>query len=161
VSELLFLKSQQGLVPASEAAVEWLRRKKLGSTILVDAREMRNGAFFRKFWALLNLGYDYWSDAVEPLEHKGEPVLPEFDRFRKDVTILAGFYHSVVNIKGEVRIEADSLKWSSMTEETFTQLYDATIRVMLRKVFNGQVCPTWSEEQLRSVAEQILQFSAL
>lgn len=160
MSELLFLKSQHGLVPASEAAVEWLKRKKLGATILVDAREMRNAAFHAKFFALMHLAYDYWSEGVDTLEYKGEPVHPEFDRFRKDVTILAGFYHSVVNLKGEVRIEADSLKWASMSEETFTKLYDATIRVLLRRVFNGKVCPSWTEEQLRRVAEQILEFAS-
>lgn len=157
--DAVLIRTQLGLVPGDDATREWFNKLKMGTTVHADARQLRNGAFFRKFWALLNLGYDYWSDAVETLEYKGQRVLPEFERFRKDVTILAGFYHSVVNIKGEVRIEADSLKWGSMSEETFTKLYDATIRVLLRKVFNGTICPTWSEEQLRSVAEQILEFA--
>jgi len=157
--DAVLVRTTLGLVPGDDATREWFNKLKMGTTVHADARQLRNGAFFRKFWALVNLGYDYWSDAVETLEYKGERVLPEFERFRKDVTILAGYYHSVVNIKGEVRIEADSLKWSSMSEETFTKLYDATIRVLLRKVFNGKVCPTWSEEQLRSVAEQILEFA--
>lgn len=156
--DALLVRTQMGLVPGDDATREWFNKLKMGTTVLADARQMRNGGFFRKWWALVNLGYSYWSDAVQTLEHKGEPVLPEFERFRKDITILAGYYHSVVNIKAELRIEADSLKWASMSEATFTKLYDATIRVLLRKVFNGQVCPTWSEEQLRSVAEQILEF---
>lgn len=155
----VLIRASVGLLPADDATREWFGKLKLGTVIQVDARQARNGAFFRKWWALAKLGYDYWSEAVETLEYKGDPVLPEFDRFRKDVTILCGFYHTVVNLKGEIRIEADSLKWSAMTEETFTQLYDATIRVLLRKVFNGKLCPTWSEEQLRSVAEQILEFA--
>lgn len=157
--EAVLVRTSMGLLPADDATREWFGKLKLGAVVLAEARQARNGAFFRRWWALVKLGYDYWSDSVATLEHKGEPVLPEFDRFRKDVTILAGFYHSVVNIKGEIRIEADSLKWASMSEETFTRLYDATIRVMLRKVFNGKVCPTWSEQELRSVAEQILEFA--
>ena len=157
--DAVLVRTPLGLVPDDDATREWFNKLKMGATIHADARQLRNGAFFRKWWALVNLGYDHWSDAVETLEYKGERVLPEFERFRKDVTILAGFYHSVVNIKGEMRIEADSLKWVSMSEESFTKLYDATIRVLLRKVFNGQVCPNWSEEQLRSVAEQILEFA--
>lgn len=153
------MRTSVGLLPADDRTREWFNKLKVGTTVHAQARQLRNGAFFNKWWALVNLGYDYWSDTVETLEHKGEPVLPEFERFRKDVIILAGFYHSVVNIKGEVRIEADSLKWGSMSEETFTKLYDATIRVLLRKVFNGKICPTWSEEQLRSVAAQILEFA--
>lgn len=158
--ELLFTKASTGLIPACEEASDWLRKKKLGATILVEPREPRNGAFFRKWWALVKLGYDYWSESVATIEYKGEPVRPEFDRFRKDVTISAGFYHPVVNLKGEIRIEPESLKWASMSEERFTQLYDATIQVLLQRVFNGKVCPTWSEAELRSVAEQILQFAA-
>jgi len=158
--ELLFQKGASGLIPACEEATEWLRKKKLGATILVEPREMRNGAYFRKWWALVKLGFDYWSESAETIEHKGVPILPDFDRFRKDVTIMAGFYRPVVNIKGEARLEPESLKWASMTEERFGQLYDATIRVLLERVFNGRVCPTWSEDELRSVAEQVLEFAA-
>lgn len=158
--ELLFLKATSGLAPACEESQDWLRKKKLGATILVEPREMRNGAFFRKWWALVTLGFDHWSDSVQTLEYKGERVLPNFGRFRKDVTISAGFYYPVVNLKGEVRIEAESLKWASMSEKRFTELYDATIRVLLQRVFNGQVCPTWSEEQLRRVAQEIEAFAA-
>lgn len=158
--DLLFTKSTNGLLPACEEAADWLKKKKLGSTILVEPREMRNGVFFRKWWALVKLGYDYWAENAQTIEFKGRPVLPDFDRFRKDVTISAGFYHPVVNLKGEVRIEPESLKWASMTEERFEQLYAATIQVLLQRVFNGKVCQHWTEDQLRSVAEQIMSFAA-
>ncbi|MDB6101205.1 MAG: hypothetical protein JWO52_1204 [Gammaproteobacteria bacterium] len=158
--ELLFQKGQTGLVPATEEGIDWLRKKKLGATIVVEPREMRNGAYFRKWWALVKLGYDYWSEAAATIEYRGEQVRPEFDRFRKDVTIMAGFYYPVVNLKGEVRIEPESLKWASMTEERFAKLYDATIQVLLQRVFNGTVCKSWTESELRSVSDQILQFAA-
>lgn len=158
--ELLFQKGATGLIPACEEATEWLTKKKFGVTIMVEPREMRNGAYFRKWWALVKLGYDYWSESATTLEFRGQPVLPEFDRFRKDITIMAGFYYPVANLKGEVRIEAESLKWAKMSEETFTKLYDQTIQVMLQRVFNGKVCKEWSESELRSVADQILQFAA-
>jgi hypothetical protein len=158
--ELLFQKGANGLIPACEESTDWLRKKKLGATIVVEPHEMRNGAFFRKWWALVKLGYDYWSEHAATIEFKGERVLPEFDRFRKDVTILAGFYRPVVNLKGEVRIEPESLQWAKMTEERFAKLYDATIQVMLQKVFNGTLYARWSEEQLRAVADQITRFAA-
>ena len=127
--------------------------------IQVQWRQVRNGAFFRKWWALVDLAYGYWAEGAQTLQYKGDPVQPSFDRFRKDLTILAGYYHAVVNLKGEVRIEPDSLRWHAMTEDTFTQLYDDTIRVLLARVFNGRICPLWSEEQLRHVATQILEFA--
>lgn len=158
--DLLFQKSATGLLPACEEAAEWLRKKKLGATILVEPREMRNGAYFRKWFALVQFAYDHWSECVATIEYNGQPVLPDFERFRKDVTISAGFYHPVVNLKGELRIEAESLKWSQMTEERFDQLYSATIQVMLRRVFNGEVCKTWTEGELRAVVEQVMEFAA-
>lgn len=127
---------------------------------MVEPHEMRNGAFFKKWFVLIEMAYSYWSEAVKPLEYRGQPVLPTFKRFRNDVTILCGYYEAVTNIKGEVRIEADSISWASMDEETFRKLYDQTIQVLLQKVFNGSVCKEWTEAELRSVADQILQFAA-
>lgn len=158
--ELLFTKGVSGLVPACEESKDWLAKKKLGATIMVEPREMRNGAFFRRWWALVKLGYDYWSECAQTVQYKGENVLPEFERFRKDVTILAGHYHPVVNVKGEVRIEADSLKWASMDEDTFGKLYDKTIQVLIQRVFNGEITKAWTEEELRSVVDQVLEFAA-
>lgn len=160
MTEFLFQKSAHGLIPATEEAIEWLKKKKLGAIVIVEPHEMRNGRFFRKWWALVKLGYDYWSEGAATIKYKGQPVLPEFERFRKDVTIMAGFYRPVVNLKGELRIEPESLQWAKMTEERFAQLYDATIQVMLQRVFNGTVCKQWTEAELRSVAEQILSFAA-
>jgi hypothetical protein len=160
VSELLFLKGQAGLAPACEESRIWLMRKKFGATILVEPREIRNGAFFRKWFALVTLGWDYWHETVEPMEFKGQPVRPEFNRFRKDVTIMAGFYEPVVNLKGELRIEAHSISWAKMTEDGFTKLYDATIHVLQTMVFNGKRCRKWSETEIRSVSEQLEAFAA-
>jgi hypothetical protein len=160
VKDLLFIKTNAGLIPADDQTQDWYRKKRLGSTIQADASEMRNGAYHRKWFALVKLAFDYWSESAATIEYRGERVRPDFDRFRKDVTISAGFYYPVVNLKGEVRIEPESLKWSQMDEQRFGQLYDATIQVLLQRVFNGKVCPTWSEAELRGVADQILEFAA-
>lgn len=160
MKEFLFTKGVSGLVPACDEANDWLRKKRLGATIMVEPREMRNGPYFKKWMALVSMAFDYWGDSAKTLEFKGKPVLPNFDRFRKDVTISAGFYYAVVNLKGEVRIEAESLSWASMDEQRFTKLYDATIRVLLERVFNGKVCQHWTEAQLRSVTAQIESFAA-
>lgn len=159
MTELLFQKATTGLAPACEEANYWLRKKKIGAVILVEPREPRNGAFFRKWWALIDLAFSYWRDGVKPMEYKGEPVQPNFERFRKDVTIKAGFFDVVVNINGELRLEARSLAWAKMDEIEFTKLYDATIAVLLNKVFNGQNAKHLTETELRSLAKQITEFA--
>jgi len=158
--ETPFVKTTTGLAPACEEAREWLAKKRLGATIMVEPREMRNGPFFRKWFALVEMAYGYWADNVKPLEFRGQPVLPSFTRFRKDVTIMCGYYETSVNLRGEVRIDAMSIAWASMDEQTFSKLYDATIQVLLAKVFNGTVCKRWTEDELRSVAGQIMDFAA-
>lgn len=160
MSQFLFQKGTTGLVPACDEASEWLSKKRLGAIIRVEPHEMRNGAFFKKWFALIEMAYSYWSETVKPIEYRGQAVLPSFTRFRKDMTILCGYYDAVTNIKGEVRIEAASIAWASMDEDTFTKLYDATIQVLLSKVFNGRVCKQWTESELRSVTEQIMSFAA-
>lgn len=157
-----FARAGNGLVPADDDAREWLAKFKPGVAVALECRIPRNAGFHRKYFALLNMAYDHWSDALGSggtIEYKGEHALPDRERFRKDCIILAGFYRPVVNIKGELRIEPESIRWSCMTEERFTALYNATINVLLRRVFNGKVASKWTEAQLREVAEQILEFT--
>lgn len=157
--EILLIRTPSGFMPADDEAQDQIKKFRLGSLAKLDVVQMRNGAFFRKWWALVKLGYDYFIDTCETQEFKGQQVRPEFERFRKDITILAGFYRPVWNVNGEMRIEAESLAWANMTEERFDKLYNATIEVLLNKVFNGKRMAAWTEEELRSVAEQIGEFA--
>lgn len=161
MSEILAIcTSTRLLAPADDEAREVMRKWKIGALIRIEAKQMRNGPFFRKWWALVQLGFDYWSETCVLMEYKGQRVMPDFEHFRKDVTILAGFHHPVWNIKGEMRVDADSLKWASMDEAQFTKLYDATITTLLRMVFNGKNARKWSEEELRMATEKVLAFAA-
>lgn len=158
--EILLIRTQTGFHPADDEAQEAIRHFPLGSIGKLEVKLMRNYLFFKKWWALVKLGYDHFADTCVEQEYKGQKVLPDFDRFRKDVTILAGFYEPKWNLNGEMRIEAESIAWGSMTEERFTKLYDATIQVLLRKVFNGQRSRRWSEQELRDVTEHVMSFAA-
>lgn len=157
--QLIFQKAPIGLVPGCEEAREWLQKKKMGATILVEPKELRNPGFHKKWFALVQLAFDYWKDSVsQTLEYKGQHIEPSFERFRKDVTILAGYYQPVVNLRGETRLEADSLSWAKMNEEKFEKLFSATIDVLLRMVFNGRISQKMTEVELRRIADQIVDF---
>ena len=144
------------MVPFGEDEGEKLRRFKVGSTLRCDIKEMRNAAFFRKWWALVKFAFDQWSDTAEMPIYKGERVQPAFERFRKDVTILAGYCHPVADVSGGVHLEADSLAWANMTEETFTELYSATIDVVLQKILRGR---GYTENRLRELVEMTMEFA--
>lgn len=49
------------LIPASPETSEFLHSKcKLGAVLVSEFKQVRNPAFHRRFFALLNLGFDYW-----------------------------------------------------------------------------------------------------
>lgn len=156
--EIFLTKAPNGaLIPLDDEQAEKLQKLKAGSIIKCAISEMRNGRYFRKWWVLARFAYDLWSDNMESLEYRGQLVQPDKERFRKDLTILAGHYHPVFNIRGDMRVEADSLRWDKMTEETFDRLYSQTINAILSKVLNHRRDLT--EDALREHVDRVLRFS--
>ena len=152
--QILLTKTAQGyLLPLNEEEGDKIRKYKVGGTIKADVVEMRNARFFRKWWALVKLAFDISSETAPQHEYKGQRVLPDFERFRKDVTILAGFCRPVFNARMELRLEAESLKWGSMTEDRFDKLYSATIDAILQKIIPHT---GYDRETLMKMAENVV-----
>lgn len=143
------------LAPANEDEIDKLSKIKAGATIKCSISEMRNGAFFRKWWLLAKFAFDIWSETAPRANYKGSPVQHSFDRFRKDLIILTGRHHAVFNALGEMRLEADSISWARMKEESFAQMYSETINVILGKVLNR---PDITEERLRNHIDHLMSF---
>lgn len=136
--EVFLLKTPAGsLIPMGEDEAEALKKYKSGTVVRCNISEMRNGLFFRKWWSLVKMAFDQSSERLQPREHKGLQVLPSFDEFRKDVTILAGYYEATYKYDGSVRLRARSLAWAGMNEEEFAKLYSATIDAILQKILPG------------------------
>lgn len=62
MAQLHLIKQSQGLlIPATQETSEFLQSKcKLGSVLEADFKLVRNPAFHRRYFALLNLGFEYW-----------------------------------------------------------------------------------------------------
>lgn len=60
MAELALIRTPQGLVPATEADREQLQKLKDGQTVHGKFTKMRNAKFHGKFFAMLDLAYDYW-----------------------------------------------------------------------------------------------------
>ena len=54
------IRTFSGLAPNDANAEEFLKKKKLGSILSADVKEIRNYAFHKKLFALLNLGFEYF-----------------------------------------------------------------------------------------------------
>ncbi|WP_313083232.1 DUF1367 family protein [Atlantibacter sp.] len=62
MAQLHLIKQSSGvLIPASVETSDFLHSKcQLGTVLVADFKKVRNPAFHRKFFALLNLGFEYW-----------------------------------------------------------------------------------------------------
>lgn len=148
-------KTISGLVPDREEDAEALKRFKLGDVVKSEVTYPRNLRFFRKWFALVKVAFGLWEETGVKAIHKGQEILPNFDKFRKDVTILAGHCHPVLNVNGELRLEADSIAFGNMSEETFESLYSATLTAIVHRIMKGRI----SEDRLREMAERVEEFA--
>lgn len=157
MTALHLLRTASGaFIPATEEDGDLAKRFKVGEVCRMELRQMRNGQFFRKWWALAKLAFDMWAETLPAQQYHGRDVLPDFDRFRRDLTIMAGFFRPVWNARGELRVEAESIAFGSMTEERFEQLYSATITVILQKILPNRGL---TEESLREWALRVLEYA--
>ena len=146
------LKTQVGLAPADPITSEWFSKLKPGQVIRGEFKKVRNYQFLRKYFALLNVAYDNWL----PGEINSKYGTPEknFDRFRADLTILAGFYENTIRLDGSVRIEPKSISFAKMTAEDFADLYSKTIDVLIKHVYRQEI----DADKLNEIVESYLQF---
>jgi hypothetical protein len=147
------VKTQAGMVAADHETEEYLKKIGLGEMIGGEFKKTRNYRFLKKWFALLNIGYDNWQ-APEVESVHGVPV-KNFERFRGDICILCGFYHQTIRLNGEVRIEPKSVSFGRMTEDEFSDLYSKTITVLIENVWRGSL----TEEEVNQMVDTYLSFT--
>jgi hypothetical protein len=156
VAELLLTKLPNGtLAPADQETQEAVAKLKLGQAMHGKFSRVRNYKFLQKFMTLVRFGFDRWSDSVPQRTHRGQPVQANLDRFREEVTILAGHYDTVFSINGEMRLRAKSISFANMEEDEFEKVYSGVIDVLLQKVLSHT---RMTEEELRAAVDRILAY---
>jgi hypothetical protein len=149
--QIYLTKTMIGLIPSDEKSREWFDKIKLGEAVHADFKKVRNYRFLKKYFALLNIAFDHW----EPGQINSKYGTPEknFDRFRADVTILAGYYESTIRLDGSVRIEPKSISFARMSESEFKELYSKTIDVLIKHVYGSKMTPEAIEETVKKYLE--------
>ena len=150
--EIALIKTKGGWCGFDPTTTEWLGKKKLLDVIHADFKKARNPKFHRKGMSLLTLAFEYWEPGE--LDNKYGKVQKNFDRFRKDLTILAGFYEQFFRLDGSTRVEAKSLSFGSMDEEEFAKVYPALLTVILDHIFK-----TYSSEEVEKMADQFWSYA--
>ena len=125
------LKNAGGiLVPASDMEMEKLNKFKTGGQYAVEIKLARSPKFHRKVFAFFNFCFEFWKGDNEFLSESRQ-----FDIFRNELTVFAGYYHTYGTIDGSVRVEAMSLSYGSMKQEEFEECYNALINASMVHVF--------------------------
>ena len=143
------------LIPVDDESQEFVLKLKAGQVVHADFKKERNYKFHRKWWALVKYAFDHWEIAeFQAPKWEGLSAEKSLDRFRKDLTILAGYYEATHRLNGEVRIEAKSISFGRMSAEEFEELYSNTIDVVLKHVLKN-----YDKEELGRVVDQVLGFA--
>lgn len=154
MSDWNLIKVAGGLfAPMDEPTTEKAKKVRVGGVVHGPFKQMRNPKFHRKFFSLLNLAFDYW----EPGEISSKYGTPQknFDRFRKDAIILAGFFHISIRLDGSERIEADSISFASMDEDTFERVYNGVLNVFLERI---PIMAKMGEDEINYVVDTLIGF---
>lgn len=134
--QIELIKSAGGIfTPALEHDLPRLHKFRNGEQYTAEIKLTRNPSFHRKVFAFFNFCFAHWCANRAGLEHMDEAS--QFDRFRKDLTILAGFYEQTVRMDGTVRTEAKSLAYANMEPDEFERCYSALINAAIKHVFAG------------------------
>ena len=133
--DAIFNKTLAGLAPADEATAEWLQKIKVGQVVKGKFSQLRNYQFHRKYFAMLNVAFEYW----EPGEINCKYGQPEknFDRFREDLQILAGYSDIHHRLDGSFRVVSKSISFGTMNNDEFTKVYNAVLNVILQRIMAG------------------------
>lgn len=138
------------LVAVDDINQDKLDKFKIGEQYPVEIKRSRNPGFHRKTFSFFKFCFDHWSaekhGQAQFIDESGQ-----FDIFRKNLTVLAGFYNEFYTIKGSVRIEAKSLSYANMNQDEFEQHYSALINAAIKHIFPG--CDKTVEQKLTEFFE--------
>ena len=153
----VFAKGQGNvLIPADPAAEQFIASLKLGSGAAVEVKKARNIRFHRKFFSLLQLAFDIWEPTGEKM-WKGVPIRKDFERFREDITILAGHYDVSYALDGSVKLTAKSISFANCDEHEFESVYDSVLDVVWEKILRE--ANFRSKAEVESVVNQLMAYS--
>jgi hypothetical protein len=151
-TEIYLRKLHHHFVPIDSGQLELMEELAPNGEYKAVLTQPRNVKFFRKWWALAKVAFDAWDAPY--VEYKGVSIQKNFDRFRKDLIVMTGYFDPVFNVKGELRMEPRSMRFDKMSEEDFSQLYSKTIDVILGKILSG-----YTKDDLDNLVDKVLSFS--
>lgn len=130
--KIYVVKTEQGLIPATEYDFEYAKTMKNGEVYGVDIKVSRNPRFHRKYMALMRTAWEYLRENQQEFFHK------DFDNFRKTIEIAAGWCETVYSIGERRWIEVPkSVSFDAIEEHQFRELYERVKDVLFETALKG------------------------
>jgi len=117
--DILLRNTEKGLVPEYASDLDEKKKLKMGELYSAKIVKMRNYRFLKKFMALCRYGSENSKNVSMPLT-----------AYRKYVTMKAGYFITYKTPKG-VMIEAESIAFEKMDENTFSEVYSRVLDVII------------------------------
>lgn len=123
--KLFVQNTERGLVPLYPSDYDEKKKLLLGEQYLVDIKLLRDPVSLRRFMALIRMVHQNLPDDF--------PVkFADFTSLRREITMLAGFYETHVNIHGELYRVPESIAFENMDETRFQELYRRCLDVVMQ-----------------------------
>lgn len=131
--KLEFIKQAGGILqPADDITADKLTKFKTGEQYSVEIKRSRNPQFHRKAFSFFKFCFDFWAGG-----HEFQSESVQFNQFRKQLAIMAGYHDSYYAIDGSVRVEAKSLSFENMDQEEFEKCYHALVQAAMSNIFRS------------------------
>jgi hypothetical protein len=125
--KLRVVNTPTGFVPETDDDAEIKRKLKRGATYEVTIKEVRNPLFNRKFFAMLNIAWDFLPEWEQAKYGNNQ------DMFRYAVEVKAGFCEMVYVPKSDnIVLRAKSIAFDKMSEQEFEKVYNGVREILIR-----------------------------
>lgn len=116
----------------------WKGRREAGEFWNVKVTRKRSGPVHRRFFKMLSYAFEHWDPGPHGKTYKGFVVAKEFESFREDILILAGYGEARYHVDGTISFKAKSISYDSIPDdEEFKKVYEAVQVVLLEHILTN------------------------
>lgn len=154
---IALIRTEQGFAPANEFWAKKVAHYKVGAYLIGNIVQPRDGTFHRLAFAMLQFGFDYWHPpAVLLVDGIPVDVDRNFEVYRKNVTVQAGYYDVCAQLDGSVKLEPQSISYESMEEGEFREWFFAVKEVLWTQIFSS--IQAFDEQSFENIMLEFMRF---
>ena len=116
---------------------KWVAKLECGEYWTVGITRDRSSRTHKKFFKMVAYAFEIWPGA-SGRTYKGHAIAKEFESFRRDLLVLAGYGQPIYHLDGSISFHAPSVSYEAMPdEEQFRKVYDAVHKVILDRILTN------------------------